>query len=297
MAQIPPLYFNCVVALGRIGSGEQATWIASGFLYGYFVERLGEQQVRFRGYLVSNRHVFENEDTLVVSFNPRAAGAAQKVRISMRDQERKPRWFAHPNPEIDVAVLPVAFKFLEDQGLLFDFFRSHEHVAGRDRMSESGVSEGDDVYVLGFPLGLVGEPRNMVVARRGSIARIRDCLEKATPSFLIDAFVFPGNSGGPVIVRPGVTAVSGTRAVGKAYLIGVVSGYVPYRDEAVSRQTGRLRVTFEENSGLAVVFAADFIDDAIREHLRTIPEAAEAATSVAPAAAPTEEAGEVAGDR
>jgi hypothetical protein len=68
---------------------------------------------------------------------------------------------------------------------------------------------------------------------------------------LIDAFVFSGNSGGPVF-KPCRTAL----ALGELEtdcLIGMVKAYMPYTDSALSRQTGKVRVTFEENSGLAVV--------------------------------------------
>ena len=52
-------------------------------------------------------------------------------------------------------------------------------------------------------------------------------------------------------------------ALGKAWLIGVVSGYVPYEDVAISAQTNRPRVIFEENSGMAVVIPIDRALDAI----------------------------------
>jgi hypothetical protein len=79
----------------------------------------------------------------------------------------------------------------------------------------------------------------------------------------VDAFIFPGNSGGPVMRQ-----CAGAPA-GEICLIGMVKGYLPYSDVASSRQTGRPRVTFEENSGLAVVIPVDAIERAIAEHLRT----------------------------
>jgi hypothetical protein len=43
----------------------------------------------------------------------------------------------------------------------------------------------------------------------------------------------------------------------------VVSGYVPYQDVAISVQTNRPRVIFEENSGMAAVIPIDRALDAI----------------------------------
>jgi hypothetical protein len=44
-------------------------------------------------------------------------------------------------------------------------------------------------------MGLTGEQRNHVIVRQGCIARISEMLDSATPDFLIDASVYPGNSG------------------------------------------------------------------------------------------------------
>ena len=109
---------------------------------------------------------------------------------------------------------------------------------------------------------LFGANRNYPVLRRGTIAWVQPALEKLTPEFLVDALIFPGNSGGPVLRQ------CGGSAAGEICLIGMVKGYLPYSDVASSRQTGRPRVTFEENSGLAVVIPVDEIDRTISEHLR-----------------------------
>lgn len=113
-------------------------------------------------------------------------------------------------------------------------------------------------------MGLVGGERNFVIVRSGVIARIRDALAGQSKEFLIDTAIFPGNSGGPVVTKPEVLSISGTKAVDKSYLIGMVSGYVPYQNVAISTQTQRPRVIFEENSGLASVVPIDFVVEIIK---------------------------------
>lgn len=103
-----------------------------------------------------------------------------------------------------------------------------------------------------------------MIARRGSIARVSDVFESAATTFLIDSLAFPGNSGGPVVSVPNPTAIEGTKSQNEAYLVGVVRGYLPYRDVAVSRQIGELRMITQENSGLAEVIPVDYIDETIR---------------------------------
>ena len=67
---------------------------------------------------------------------------------------------------------------------------------------------------------MVDPEQQYVVCRAGVIARIRDLLEDKTTDFLVDAAVFPGNSGGPVILKPELASLSGTKAIGQAVLIG-----------------------------------------------------------------------------
>jgi len=100
------------------------------------------------------------------------------------------------------------------------------------------------------------------------IARVRDTLDSPErfKSFLIDSFIFPGNSGGPVVLKPEspLNQFAGEKPpIKAAYLLGIVRGFIPYTDVAVSAQTGRPRVTFEENSGLTEVIPMDYIEDAI----------------------------------
>ena len=113
-------------------------------------------------------------------------------------------------------------------------------------------------------MGLTGEQKNYVIVREGIIARLTEMIDKASNKFMINSFVFPGNSGGPVVLKPEVTSIQGTKSINSAYLIGVVVDYVPYNDVAVSIQTKKSRILFEENSGLAEVIPMNFVDETIK---------------------------------
>ena len=112
-------------------------------------------------------------------------------------------------------------------------------------------------------MNIVYPERQFVIARSGSIARIQDVFEGYRNNFIIDAFVFPGNSGGPVISKPDVISIHGTKPMNRAYLLGIIQSYIPYEDVAISQQTGKPRVVFQENSGLAFVIPVDFIMETI----------------------------------
>ena len=183
-------------------------------------------------------------------------------------------WAAHPDPTIDVAIVPINTVFLREQGIQFKYFASDTSTLNCSQMASNGLTEGDFIYVLGFPMGLVGYNRNAVIVRSGSIARIRDSLTGIDAAFLIDAAVFPGNSGGPVISRPEVFALPGTKAQSKSNLIGIVQAYLPYEDVAISQQTGEPRFVMHENSGLGVVHPVDYIEETIHDFLQKYPERA-----------------------
>ncbi len=257
MALIPPFFLDCVVAIGFV-TNDEVRYAATGFLVGHLVGEGAEISDRkYRLYLVTNRHVFEGKDVAMLRFNPSDNLAAKVYDLQLRNAEGQAQWQRHPDDAVDLAVQSINAELLRKDGIQFSFFASDSHILPFSKAADEGLSEGDSVFVLGFPLGQVGKERNYVIVRQGVIARVRDALAGTSQEFLVDASIFPGNSGGPVVTRPEAMAIEGTRSSGKAWLIGVVSSYVPYQDVAISVQTDRPRVIFEENSGLAAVIPID----------------------------------------
>jgi S1-C subfamily serine protease len=258
MALIPPFFLDSVVAIGFAEASGKVAYGGTGFLLG---RRIGidpsNNKPTYRLFLVTNRHVLDGNTTAFLRFNPESPGAAHVFDAPLQDANGARIWFALADPSVDIAIMPINATLLEREKIKFAFFAEDVHVLTHVKASEAGLSEGDGVFVLGFPMGNVGEERNYVVVRHGIIARIRDSLSGAVNQFLIDATVFPGNSGGPVVTRPEITAITGTKSSNQASLVGVVAAYLPYHDVAVSQQTRRPRIVFEENSGLAAVVPID----------------------------------------
>ncbi len=167
-------------------------------------------------------------------------------------------WTLHPSGA-DIAVMAISSDWLRDHGLSDASFVQGVTTLSREQCIASGLGEGNGIFVLGFPLGLTGDERNYVIARQGIVARIQDWLQDEASNFHIDASIFPGNSGGPVLTKPEPMQFTGNSSIMACSLIGMVSAYLPYVDVAVSRQTGEPRVTFVENSGLARVIPIDVI--------------------------------------
>lgn len=274
---IPPFFINSVVALGTLQTVNKngqvkLEWVTegTGFFYAYLTEDDPDpNKRRYLPFLVTAKHVVQehiaaNLGELLMRVNPTNSSARSRdFAIPNAASAQGEAWFFHPDDNIDVAAVPINFKLLEEAGIGRDVLASDQHAANSDKLISLGVTAGDGIFVLGFPMNLAGEERNYVIVRQGAVARISEMLDHASPTFMIDAFAFPGNSGSPVVLKPELTAIEGTKAQLKAYLIGMVLSYHPYEDVAVSTQTRQRRVTFQENSGLAEVLPIDYVDQAI----------------------------------
>lgn len=160
-------------------------------------------------------------------------------------------WVFHENEAVDLAVLPYLIDEVND-----DIIRM-----GRTMYEPmDNLSEGDDVFFLGFPLGLDMGVNSLIrpVVRQGMISLIQP-----DKNFLIDANVFPGNSGSPVFLKPTMIDYKTNTVVPikPAKFIGIISGYLSYSDTAISSHTKRPRVVFEENSGLARVISVNLLNE------------------------------------
>ena len=175
MALIPPTYLNAVVSLGTVV--ESFEHVGTGSLYAHPLPST-QGRTPYRAYVVTNRHVagdvthvrFNHPDTgLTVDRSapsPRTPGPFTRVTQTWPSR----RW---RNP-----VLSEGRKLLDAEMSIGDIGTSFG----------DGVQpvEGDGIFVIGFPLGLVGDARNYPVVRYGVIARIQDWVRRDEERFLID---------------------------------------------------------------------------------------------------------------
>ena len=267
MALLPPWSLDAVVAIGVDvdDNPSKRSWIGTGFLYGFrYQSNDDESKDVFLTYLVTNAHVLQGHEVVWVKFNrPDVAAGSKDFSLRLKQQDRN---LVYAHPVADVAVAPIAIPRLISHGFKPQYFRSNVHIETVADMKDRQATEGDGVFLLGFPMNLVGASRHHAICRRGCIARIRDLFEGLSTEYLVDAMVFPGNSGGPVLSEPTHSSIEGTQRVSHSNLIGIVSRYHTFREVAVSVQTGEPRVVFADNSGLAVVISVDAINEAISQH-------------------------------
>ena len=108
-------------------------------------------------------------------------------------------------------------------------------------------------------MGIAGTDQNDVIVRHGIVARIQDWYDGRSKYFLIDSSIYPGNSGGPVVLKPVMWSSNNAPRFSKPKIICLISAYLPYKDVAISNQTGLIRLVSEENSGLATVIPMDVV--------------------------------------
>ena len=252
MALIPPGYLNAIVSLGTMAKSFDHA--GTGFLYAHPLPRIGDR-TPYRYFLVTNKHVAETPVTHV-RFNHSANGLTVEPIGSVASKG----WTLHPKgSDIAVAPLDLSSPVLTGRSPLnMDIF-----VGDVGTTFGEGVqpTEGDGVFLIGFPLGMVGDARNFPVVRFGTVARIQDWIQKHKDTFIIDVPAFPGNSGGPVVLKPETTAISNTKVNTLCLLAGVVSHQIRSEEAAISEFTGEPRIVFVENTGLAVVVPVEMVRD------------------------------------
>ena len=72
---------------------------------------------------------------------------------------------------------------------------------------ELQLHPGDDVFIMGYPLGLKDNVNNLPIFRNAMIASSFRTHFDGKPLFLTDANLHPGTSGSPVITKPKSTWV------------------------------------------------------------------------------------------
>ena len=107
----------------------------------------------------------------------------------------------HPDPDVDVVILLVSepLNWMADEGHR-PFFRTigTDQFASQDEISDCDAVE--EITFVGYPNGIYDEVNLLPVVRRGITATPVGVDYSGSPVFLIDASVFPGSSGSPVVL-------------------------------------------------------------------------------------------------
>lgn len=275
MALIPPEYLKAVVSIevdSKDNSGKPTKKsIATGFLLGTLRgEKNDKGEDLYNLSMVTNRHVYEDLKTgqkikkVYYRLNTKK-GEGHYFEINLIKTDNTTLWFKHKDDVVDIAVMPLNPTAMKEADIDFYFFRETDFIFAKDFVAKD-ISSGDGLFVLGFPMSISGNMRNFVIVRHGVLARAdEELLSKRF--YYIDASAYPGNSGGPIIHRPEMISIKGTKSNSSAGLMGVVSSGETYSDIAVSQQTQEPRIIFTEQTGLVRVVPIELVVEAINDFI------------------------------
>lgn len=223
-------WLDAVVSIERMGSDGKSQAIGTGFLL---------QTTRGHVLLMTAKHVITDDSGAVLKnlaflLNRPDRGTDLILDAGLESQQLG-TWFVSTSHD-------VACRFIS-----WPKMTKVTTIPQSSIMRAGELNAGAPLVLLGFPLGNRSTDHARAIARSGMVARVD------ADGIIADAFVFPGNSGGPAVYVP-VIKVGGpitSSLVNEEKLVGVVSNYIPYQELAISVHTKRSRIVFEENSGLA----------------------------------------------
>lgn len=209
--------------------------------------------------LISNRHVLlDGKGRLTINLNRKKEDSTPDFgNIRTFDQVGfESGYFAHPDPEVDLACLNVPgitrtdafYKYLDDRVL--------------KSIDYEKVAPGSEVIFVGYPQGLYDPVNYLPIIRRGFIASVPDVDFNGKGQIVIDAQIFPGSSGSPVFVAWD----------GKYSLLGVVSETMIRDSQLEILQTNMPPVGIKQILGLGIVVkqrhVQELINHTVKEFVR-----------------------------
>ncbi|MBS0375316.1 MAG: hypothetical protein JSR73_12115 [Proteobacteria bacterium] len=276
-----------VVALGEKAGEGQSNWFGSATLYAEVVGYSEDKEhCRWIPWLITCRHNFLGEDRqpakeILMRLNLKS-GEPKDFTLPLSEGGRL-FWAGHPNPDVDIAAFCLGGDQIREKEVSEKFLRS-DLAWTVAQMREAGVSEGDGAFVLGYPLGEMSRGRQRPVCRSGCFARIQDCYDDPSQPYLVDAQVFPGNSGGLVVTCPDGTALKGTKTIERAMPVGIVCGVQSHWSHVRVDGDERRKVRVKDPAGLGVVQPMDRIPETLAHHRATVGAGSEGKFGKAPPA-------------
>lgn len=179
--------------------------------------------------IVSNRHVAEGATNSVFTFTVMKDSApTDKLIDYITNYTTGDRWIFHEDPDVDLAVYPMlpAQNFLREKRGIEIYHTPFTTDWIPDDNYFSGLTQLDDVCMIGYPDDIWDEKNNQPIFRKGAIATRPNKNYNGKRCFLIDMAVYGGSSGSPLLIAsemPHYERASGRMNYnGRVKLIGVV---------------------------------------------------------------------------
>lgn len=183
------------------------------------------------------------------------------------------RWHGHPNPEVDVTVMPLAPIVKAINTSIFYTQIPLDLIPTSTQVEELDTIE--EVLFVGYPNGIMDDKNLLPIVRKGITATPFRFDYQGKPQFLIDASVFPGSSGSPVFIcNQGGYNHRGNMVVGNRILfLGIVAEVIIENDEGqiefVPTPTKQIPIVrTQQMIDLGVVFKSSTVAEAIADFFK-----------------------------
>lgn len=253
------LLFSTVRITNVLTSGIPTT--GTGFLV--WVEM---DQDRTSPLLVTNKHVVADSARLIAHFIKRKADIDAPDLGQGLDVSLDPRnWIGHPDPSVDVAVVPLALFYNQGIGQQV-FTRALPLSVLATEVEDLYTDAIEEITFIGYPDGR-HDPKHLTpIVRRGITATPLDLDMGGSPAFLVDGSVFGGSSGSPVfLLNEGTYRSSGGGlTIGtRVALVGIIAATMVRRDQLPVEVASADHVKIAKELNLGVAFNSRAIKETI----------------------------------
>lgn len=152
--------------------------------------------------IVTNRHVVAGSSSGRIHIHlAQTPDTVPTTHIAFDVSDFQKPWIGHPDPEVDLCVMPIAplLQFSEQRGQKL-FFITLDPKLVPTREDLANLMAIEEVIMVGYPNGIWDHVNNMPVFRRGVTATHPNIDYCGRKEFMIDAACFPGSSGSPVLL-------------------------------------------------------------------------------------------------
>lgn len=168
----------------------------TGFFFSFCVEE--ETGTRIPT-IVTNKHVIKDAINGKLKFSLKDTNGdpiwGEFYDLKLNDFEK--RWILHPDPNIDLCILPIANihnEIKKAQKELYYTTLTLRDIPCKDEIANT-ISRIEDITVVGYPDGIWDSYNNMPIVRKGITATSLQLDFNNEPKFLIDAAIYGGAIG------------------------------------------------------------------------------------------------------
>lgn len=208
-------------------------------------------------YLVTNRHVVTDEleppDKLRLYLHKNTDNVTDNdwYDLPLYSSDNQPLWKTSQHvKDADIALIKIEDDTFETK------FRIEPWYVKVQVPQDKVFWPGEDVFIMGYPLGIIDQIHNLPIIRRRMMASPWTIFFNKNHCFIIDAILHKGMSGSPVIAREQyvVRTKNGNYLIDEYgnlktayhyYLTGIYSSNYPFPDQYAT-ETGEIKIDEDE---------------------------------------------------